>query len=88
MKVKSGHLSYCTNIHSGENWQDHFLALKSNFPGIKEQVCPNQAMGIGLRLSNTASIDLLDRDELKNFQDWLKENDAYVSLTEIFIIQW
>lgn len=78
MKLKSGHLSYCTNIHSGENWCDHFSALKNNFPGIKALVSPDQAMGIGLRLSNTASKDLLDPSELEEFKIWLNKNDAYV----------
>jgi len=78
MKLNSGHLSYCTNIHSGENWRDHFLALKNHFPRIKEQVSPDQAMGIGLRLSNTASVDLLHPGELDKFKAWLNENEAYV----------
>lgn len=78
MKLKSGYLSYCTNIHSGENWKDHFSALKKNFPVIKEQVCKDQTMGIGLRLSNTASIELLIPGELEKFQVWLNDTDAYV----------
>ncbi|MDP3469705.1 MAG: metabolite traffic protein EboE [Daejeonella sp.] len=78
MKLASGHLSYCTNIHSGESWKDHFAALKENFPGIREQVCGNQAMGIGLRLSNSASMDIQAAEELKEFKEWLAANNAYV----------
>lgn len=78
MKLASGYLSYCTNIHSGETWKDHFLALKNNFPGIKEHVCRDQSMGIGLRLSNAATLDLLNPGELEEFKTWLKKNDAYV----------
>jgi len=78
MKLTSGHLSYCTNIHSGESWNDHFAALKENFPGIREQVCGNQAMGIGLRLSNSASLDIQAAEELKEFKEWLTANNAYV----------
>ncbi len=78
MKLASGHLSYCTNIHSGESWKDHFNALKINFPGIKEQVCGDQAMGIGLRLSNSASVDIQGDEELKEFKEWLAANNAYV----------
>ena len=78
MKLTSGHLSYCTNIHSGESWKDHFAALKENFPGIRKQVCGNQAMGIGLRLSNSASLDIQAAEELKEFKEWLTANNAYV----------
>ena len=78
MKLPSGHLSYCTNIHSGESWMDHFEAVKKNFPIIKKEVSPDQSMGIGLRLSNSASTDLLDLDQLQIFKDWLNDNNAYV----------
>ena len=53
MKLDSAHLSYCTNIHAGESWKDHFESLDLNFPIIKKEFSPNQAMGIGLRLSVT-----------------------------------
>ena len=78
MKLVHGHLSYCTNIHAGESWAEHFEALKQHFPAIKKGVSPGQAMGIGLRLSNSASRDILQADQLQVFKKWLSENDAYV----------
>lgn len=78
MRLVHGHLSYCTNIHAGESWAEHFEALKKHFPVIKRGVSPDQAMGIGLRLSNSASRDILQADHLINFKKWLSENDAYV----------
>ena len=78
MKLVHGHLSYCTNIHAGESWAEHFGALKKYFPAIKRGVSPDQAMGIGLRLSNSASRDILQADQLITFKKWLSENDAYV----------
>ena len=78
MKLNSSHLSYCTNIHAGESWKDHFESLDLNFPIIKKEFSPNQAMGIGLRLSNSASIDLLDSEALKSFKSWLNHQQAYV----------
>src|ERR1700744_5415957 len=78
MKTPTAHLTYCTNIHAGETWAEHFIALQKNFPQIKKALSPNVPMGIGLRLSNIASIDLQDEDKLQEFQQWLKENDAYV----------
>ncbi|NQX40870.1 hypothetical protein SAMN05421820_104275 [Pedobacter steynii] len=78
MKVNSGHLTYCTNIHAGKNWTEDFDALKQNFPDIKQQVAPDQAMGLGLRLSQEASLQLSHPQHLKEFKDWLQKNEAYV----------
>jgi hypothetical protein len=78
MKLTAGHLTYCTNIHAGENWADHFNALKLSFPEIKQQLSPNAPMGIGLRLSNIASIELLQNDNLLQFKQWLQHQEAYI----------
>lgn len=78
MQTKYGHLTYCTNIHSGESWGEHFAALKEFIPRIKEAVSTDQPFGIGLRLSNRASLDLEVEQELDQFQKWLMENDCYV----------
>nr|WP_121269497.1 metabolite traffic protein EboE [Pedobacter schmidteae] len=78
MKVNTGHLTYCTNIHPGKDWAADFAALQENFPLIKQSVSPHQSLGLGLRLSNAASITLSDEAELTVFKQWLKENDAYV----------
>ncbi|MCC8424845.1 metabolite traffic protein EboE [Mucilaginibacter sp. UR6-11] len=78
MRVATGHLTYCTNIHPGENWPSHFAALKNNFSSIKARVSAGGAMGIGLRLSNVASIELENPASLAGFKQWLADNDAYV----------
>lgn len=78
MFTVAGHLSYCTNIHPGESWLDHFTALKNIFPFIKEKVSPDSPMGIGLRLSNQASFELIKQERLSEFKIWLDEQDAYV----------
>ncbi len=78
MQTKYGHLTYCTNIHGGESWQDHFHILKTTFPLIKQQVSPNGPLGLGLRLSNLASRDLQKPAERLVFKKWLADQDAYV----------
>lgn len=78
MELTAGHLTYCTNIYPGESWADHFDALKESFPSVKERFSGGRRMGIGLRLSNQASLDLLNGDHLSLFKSWLAENDAYV----------
>lgn len=78
MLTKFGHLTYCTNIHTGENWQDHFNEIKKYFPPIKKTLSPEQPMGIGLRLSDIASKELGEVSNLSLFKQWLQENNAYV----------
>jgi len=78
MKVNAGHLTYCTNIHPGKNWTEDFSALKLNLPIIKQSVCPDQPMGLGLRLSNEASLALTENARLDEFKQWLEKNDTYV----------
>ncbi len=71
------HLTYCTNIHAGGDWEETFASLKQNLPEIKNAVSPNEAFGLGLRLSNAASVEL-DKGQLQGFKDWLDESDCYV----------
>ena len=78
MFTEAGHLTYCTNIHPGESWKDHFINIKENLPLVKEKISPEGAMGIGLRLSNEASIELIQKENLAAFKQWLKEQDMYV----------
>lgn len=62
----------------GENWKEHFAAIQQNFPAIKNDVSPTAPMGIGLRLSNIASLELIKKEELQLFKQWLEENQAYI----------
>ncbi|HTE07514.1 MAG TPA: metabolite traffic protein EboE [Flavitalea sp.] len=78
MLTSAGHLTYCSNIHAGESWKDHFDRLKEHIPAIKKQVAPDIAFGIGLRLSNEASLELIKAEQVLAFQLWLKEEDCYV----------
>lgn len=78
MHTSHGYLTYCTNIHAGESWSDHFAALQQNIPGIKKRISSEQSFGIGLRLSNEASLELQEKGALKVFKDWLKQEDCYV----------
>jgi hypothetical protein len=78
MRTPHGYLTYCTNIHAGESWNDHFAALRQNIPGIKKRISKDQSFGIGLRLSHEASLQLQEKDTLGIFKDWLKHEDCYV----------
>ncbi|QEM03513.1 xylose isomerase [Mucilaginibacter rubeus] len=79
MKINAAHLTYCTNIHPAENWPETFGALKNHFPAIRAALAGKERMGIGLRLSNMASLGLLaEEDNLAEFKQWLFDHDAYV----------
>lgn len=78
MHTPVGHLTYCTNIHPGESWGDHFAQLKKYIPAIKQQVAPDQPFGIGLRLANTASLELSKEASLQAFRQWLQQENCYV----------
>lgn len=78
MKTPAGQLTFCTNIFPGEDWETHFTALKAHLPAIKQAVSPTRPMGIGLRLSNKASLQLAHEERLQQFQQWLKDTDCYI----------
>ena len=78
MHTPFGHLTYCTNIHAGESWGEHFAQLQQFIPAVKAQVSPGKPFGIGLRLSNLASLELSKEGPLNEFREWLQKNDCYV----------
>jgi hypothetical protein len=79
MKIERGaHLTYCTNIHRGETWDDTRRALGRYLPEVKRLVIPNQDMGVGLRLSAVASEILSQPQELAKFQDFIAGQGLYV----------
>jgi hypothetical protein len=78
MRLDNFHLSYCSNIHPGESWAATFENLTLYIPEVRNRLDVSGAFGIGLRLSNEASLILEKPEKLKEFQDWLKAENAYV----------
>jgi hypothetical protein len=72
------HISYCSNIHPGEDWETTFANIKKYIPEIKKEVSGDAPFGIGLRLSNNASEELAQGDNLQEFKAWLSDNNCYV----------
>ncbi|MUL35650.1 metabolite traffic protein EboE [Gloeocapsopsis dulcis] len=72
------HLTYCTNVHPGESWQDVFANLKEYIPELKARLAPEKSFGIGLRLAAKAASKLLESNYLAQFQAWLNQNNLYV----------
>lgn len=75
---KHVHMTYCTNIHPGQDWKATFESLRKHVPTIKKALSPNAPFGLGLRLSNKASEELAMGGRLQHFQEWLRTEDVYV----------
>lgn len=52
--------------------------MQQHVPLVKAALSPQQPFGIGLRLSNTASLELSKEPALQQFKAWLQEQDCYV----------
>ena len=72
------HLTYCTNIHAGETWDEIRTNLDRYVLAVKKLVAPDQSFGVGLRLSGQAADVPRPPEELGRFRDWLRGNDLYV----------
>lgn len=72
------HLTYCTNIHSGETWAEVESNLHQYLPQLKTRLASDRPFGIGLRLADLASRELLTGDNLTQLQNWLTEQNLYV----------
>ncbi|MDO1445620.1 metabolite traffic protein EboE [Rhodocytophaga aerolata] len=75
---QSTHLTYCTNIHPGETWEDVFHTLKMFLLPLKSRLSPSKPMGVGLRLSDQASRTLVEDNNLALFKQWLDTHELYV----------
>ena len=78
------HLTYCTNIHAGQSWQDIRASLDEYVPAIKSTVAQSQPMGIGLRLSGEAAAVARQPEALDSFCDQLSVLGAYVFTINAF----
>lgn len=72
------HLTYCTNVHPGESWDEVFTNLQRFLPSLKARLCPDAPFGIGLRLSARAASEIVKHLRLTQFQTWLTDEGLYV----------
>ena len=72
------HLTYCTNIHAGETWPEVRASLENYLPRVRAALVPDEAFGVGLRLSAVAASDLASEEALNEFRDFLQQQGLYV----------
>jgi sugar phosphate isomerase/epimerase len=77
-------LTYCTNIHAGETWDEISASLDAHVPTIKHAVSPDAPFGLGLRLSGVAAADLASPERLDAFRAQLARLGAYVFTINAF----
>jgi hypothetical protein len=79
MKLKHGsHLTYCTNVHRGQTWDEMLASLQKHTLSVRQRVSPRQPFAIGLRLGSRAATELAQRKTLLAFKRWLEKNDCYI----------
>jgi sugar phosphate isomerase/epimerase len=72
------HLTYCTNIHAGETWDEVRAVVATHVRAVKARVCPDGPFGVGLRLSAEAALRLAEPSVLAEFRDELRAAGLYV----------
>ena len=72
------HLTYCLNVHPGEDWDSNLEAIKTHALQVRDRVAPGQPFGLGLRLSYTAALTLSESERLAEFKVFLDTHDLYV----------
>jgi len=78
VRFGSAHLTYCTNIHPGESWDEIRRNLERYLPLVKRRVSPDAPFGVGLRLSAVAAESLTESEALSSFKQFLSEHGLYV----------
>jgi sugar phosphate isomerase/epimerase len=78
MQVGRFHLTYCTNIHAGEEWADVRAAIADVLPRVRSRLGVSARFGIGLRLSASAAASLSVPETLAEFGRFLADNNYYV----------
>ncbi|MCZ7660181.1 MAG: hypothetical protein M5U07_21120 [Xanthobacteraceae bacterium] len=78
------HLTYCTNIHAGESWEEVRESLEAHLPRITAAVAPGAPLGLGLRLSAIAARALSAPAAFEELRALLTRHDLYVFTINAF----
>lgn len=79
MRLSDGtHLTYCTNVHPGETWEDTRAVLARAVPAVRALAGPDAPFGVGLRLSAAAAEALSAPDARAELKTLLARFDGYL----------
>ncbi|MDW7772619.1 MAG: metabolite traffic protein EboE [Desulfobulbaceae bacterium] len=71
-------ITYCTNIHPGESWQEIFTAVRLHAPLVRAQVAPDSSFPLGLRLSGRA-VREMSRKDAGDFHSWCRDEGFHIT---------
>jgi hypothetical protein len=78
------HLTYCTNIHPANGWDNVSATLARYAPPLRTRFAPESDFGVGLRLSAADARGLLTGSNLEDFRRFLKDHGLYVAIINGF----
>jgi hypothetical protein len=77
-------LTYCTNIHPGNGWEEVDANIRRFAPALKKRLSPQGRFGLGLRLSARDARELLEGRRLDELRAFLDAEGLYVALINGF----
>jgi len=80
MKIRAAypsHLTYCMNVHPGESLTDVCTAIENHAVAIRNRVAPESRFGLGLRLANRASLELVVAGNLARLKRVIEKHGCY-----------
>jgi sugar phosphate isomerase/epimerase len=81
---QSGHLTYCTNVHRGETWDEVWRVLRNEVLAVRRDVARDQTFAIGLRLSGVALEEASQPEALDQMKGHLADNNLYILTLNAF----
>ena len=78
------HLTYCTNIHPADGWENVRATLEKFAPALRRRFAPDAAFGLGMRLSARDARGLLAGNNLEEFRSFLENHGLYVAIINGF----
>ena len=81
---QKGHLTYCTNVHRGETWDEVWQVLQGDVLAVRRDVAPDRPFAIGLRLSGIALAEASRPEAIEQIQAYLAENELYIFTLNAF----
>lgn len=81
---RNGQLTYCTNVHRGETWDEVWAVLQTDVLAVRNDVAPDRPFAIGLRLSGIALGEASRPAALEQIKAYLQENELYVFTLNAF----
>ncbi len=67
-------IGYCTNVHAGTSLQQARENLLEFAGKVRNQLAPTGRLPVGLWLAEEAANELLERQTVSEFRDWLEAN--------------